>query len=283
MAWGGAWEVVATDTVPSPRWGAATAVEAGRLWLYGGMSAGEPLGDTWALDLSSLSWEPVSTGPGVPGAAVAWDVVKGRLLRSGGEAKTTVWALTPGQGSWKSLGVLPGAVPPPVSGASLTAIPGGMVRLGGTTAGGQPGGAWLLDVTSLAWEELPGSAGAGRTNHAAVWDPLSGVVLVAGGAASTVDAFDPMSGTWATLATLPAAPGDRPPLILDPHSASLLLPAGAQLLAVTLDGGLTAAPPDDALTGAVGAYDQPGRRAVLFGGLGAEATSATRTLSSTCP
>ena len=294
MGWGDAWVDLTTDVAPGPRSMGATAMDPlGRLWVYGGEGPEGPLGDTWMLDLASGAWAAATSSdpPAVTGAAVAWDEAKGRLLRTGGEATAAVWALTPGQGGWKSLGVLPGATPPAVGGATLTMIPGqGIVRLGGRTGGGQSGGAWRLDPTALAWQALPGGDGASLTDHGAQWDPATALVILAGGSAdgapaTAVLSYDPSTGAWATVATLPAPPGDRPPLVLDPYSGAALVPAGPQLLSVALaDGALQTAAADDALTGAAGAYDTAGRRAVLFGGLqtSGEASDATRELQSAC-
>ena len=298
MVWGTEWLPVDAGASPPPRRAAAVAFapESGILWLHGGATgaaeAPEPLADTWSFDPTTNTWAEVggSGPPATGGAALAWHTATGRLLRTGGEATPTLWSLSPGQG-WKSLGVLPGVAPPAVSGATLTPLPdGALVRLGGRTADGAPGGVWRLDPSALTWEELPGgdSTDAARADHAAALDLATGRVLVAGGTtasgdpATTVAAYAVEAGTWSPVATLPLPPGDRPPFALDPYSGLALLPSGdGALQSVSLSDGATSAAPNTDPDGATAVYDATARRALLV--RPSEDGTALEELPSICP
>jgi len=78
----------ASGPQPAPRGGHSLTYDAAhrRAWLFGGTTSGPDLGDTWALDPATATWQPVAGGGPAPrsGAVLAHDTAAGRLVLHGG-------------------------------------------------------------------------------------------------------------------------------------------------------------------------------------------------------
>src|SRR5690606_4048695 len=74
-----------------PRQQAAIAFGGGALWVHGGYSVpgAQPLGDSWMLNLATLSWSQLPAAPLTPRSAVVSAFGDGRFYVWGGRDGTT--------------------------------------------------------------------------------------------------------------------------------------------------------------------------------------------------
>jgi len=178
---GEAWSKVPTSGgKPPPRSNTAMVVSrhAAELVAFGGNSdttgfAFEPLGDTWALDLTSGAWRAIATGGTRPPArlfhAMAIDDDAGVVyLFSGGDANAftgpflkDLWALDLGSETWRRL--TPGGDAPRGRinhGMTFDAVSHRLLVFGGHDDGpvGNQNDVYALDVTvdPPSWSKLPG-------------------------------------------------------------------------------------------------------------------------------
>jgi len=219
------WTVAAPDSIA--RFEANGVVIDGELWALGGFTSAA-LDVTRRVDIydpTSDSWRP---GPDLPGAETHFAVVTfaGDVIVSGGftgpftggrrpPTTNAVWRWSPGAGAW-SMGP-----PLPAAGAAFSwALLGTELHLaGGLAADGNSDSAAhvIWDLAGAApWTTaapLPvarnhgGGAATGGLFYAIAgrhgWNESSGDV-------ADVDAFDPVSGSWASRAQIPTARSEIP-------------------------------------------------------------------------
>jgi hypothetical protein len=139
--------------------------EAGeRAILFGGRRDGEPLSDTWALDLASMSWSALDTPDGLHpparyGAAAAMDEAGRRLFVAGGAPRPglpldDIWVLDLETDTWELLDPGDGPRPAPREGLSGDLEAGGLLYL--THGLGRTGclsDTWVLNLRTGTWQD----------------------------------------------------------------------------------------------------------------------------------
>jgi Peptidase family C25/Galactose oxidase, central domain len=187
---------------PSARSSHAAAYDPDRqrLILFGGVSKGQLLADTWALDLapSAETWQILSPSGGPPparaGHTVVADTANGRMILFAGAGSggllADLWALdlTSGAEAWSL--ITPGGTLPPAR-RSHTAVYDGvrqrMLLFGGVGQGAFLDDLWALDLIpgAEAWQQLTPpysrSQSAGRAWHTAILDAPHDRLVIIGG------------------------------------------------------------------------------------------------------
>jgi hypothetical protein len=191
-----AWtEVSPAGPRPAPRQGAGAALdtEAGRLYVTHGLTTQGYLDDTWALDLTSATWEDLSPPSGRPPKRcflrTVWDASSGRLLLFGGESGEKpvlgdLWAFDPVSRVWEELP--PGAnSPPPRSQFGAVYVPDRewMLIFGGAAEEGNLRDLRFYVFPAKGWGSISpygGQPGA-RRSHDMAFVPHRLSVIVFGG------------------------------------------------------------------------------------------------------
>lgn len=228
------WERVAPAGGPTMRGRSSVAHDSmrNRMLVFGGL-AGDPfsgaprLGDIWAFDLDTDTWEEiVASGSGPTPrseAAIGYDAARDRLIVSGGDAGGLVgtndlFALDLATSTWSALDGTTG--PSPRYDAGYVVFEGKLYIVGGAEDGGFDGSVdyfndiWALDLATDTWTEVvphnaPGSPN-GRFGWSAFIDSAGRRIIVFGGHDPTdlgnsndVWAFDLDDATWVNV-----RPGD---------------------------------------------------------------------------
>ena len=216
--------------------------EAGRVYLFGGRSAGIPLNDLWEFNVDEPAWTQVEPGgPSPParfGHNAVFDPRDRRMLVFGGQAGEAffndLWAFTSEGNAWAEI-TPAGPRPGPRQGACavLDTEAGRLYVTHGLTTEGYLDDTWALDLTSATWEDLSPSAGRPpkRCFSRAVWDSPSGRLLLYAGETSDKPflgdlwAFDPVSRAWEEL-----PPGAHSPPLRSQYGAVGLPDRGWMLI-----------------------------------------------------
>jgi N-acetylneuraminic acid mutarotase len=187
----------------------------GQVYLFGGRSAGTPLGDLWTFNVDDPAWTQVQTEGPSPGARfghrAVFDPAGGRILVLGGQVAETflddLWAFTSRDNTWSRIAVV--GTPPARQGAGV-ALDTDSGRLYVTHGVGNQGyldDTWVLDLASATWEEISAPAGgpSKRGLLRAVWYPSGERLMIFGGESSEQPllgdlwSFDPTSRSWEEL------------------------------------------------------------------------------------
>jgi hypothetical protein len=191
-----AWtEITPAGPAPAPRQGAGAALdaEAGRLYVTHGLTAQGYLDDTWALDLTSATWEDISPPTGRPPKRcflrAIWDPPSGQLLLFGGESDENpflgdIWAFDPVSRAWEALP--PGdRSPPPRSqyGAALVPDRGWIFVFGGAGEGGNLRDLWFYVPSVRGWgyTTIYGKDPGGHRGHDMAFVPHRLSIVLFGG------------------------------------------------------------------------------------------------------
>jgi hypothetical protein len=214
----------------------------GRLYLFGGSSAGTPLNDLWALNPDEPAWTQVQPGAPLPparfGHNAVFDSQERRMLIFGGQAGgaffNDLWAFTSQDNAWTVItpgGPLP--APRQGAGAVLDTEAGRLYVTHGLATQGYLDDTWALDLTSATWEDIspPSGRPPKRCFPRAAWDPPSGRLLLFAGENSEQPflgdlwAFDPVSRVWEEL-----PPGRRTPPPRSQYGAAYVPDRGWMLI-----------------------------------------------------
>ena len=190
---------------PQPHYGHAMAYDTGRrkCVVFGGGTTVGVLDETWEWDGAAGTWELRTVvgarPPALSAHAMTYDAARGVAVLFGGydnrvaDPAAQVWEWDGAAGTWtnRTPVSLPASWPPARDAASLVydANRQRSVLFGGfnNAPGGFFADVWEWDGRTGTWlGRLAGPAGtalpAARLNHAAVYDPLRGTMLVFGGA-----------------------------------------------------------------------------------------------------
>ena len=241
-------------SLPTARSSHTAVYDAGgqRMILFAGVSKGQFLADTWALDLTpgAETWQALSPSGGPPparaGHTAVYDAANGRMILfagvGSGSLLADLWALDLASGAEAWSLITPGGAPPPAR-RSHTAVYDGvrlrMLLFGGVGQGAFLDDLWALDLTlgAEAWQLLTppynrsnDSSRSGRSNdfsrsqsggrawHTAILDSLHDRLVIIGGF-GPLQAIQQWALTLDPLGWEPLLPGD-PEL---PSDASLSL------------------------------------------------------------
>lgn len=218
----GSWQRLDTTNAPPARRDAALGYDPARhrLILFGGRSATETFFDTWALDLTTLAWQPLATGdvprPRARHSMVSGvDTVRNRFLITTGQKDSLllndIWSFDLTTDTWSEIAAQ-GAIPDIRYGSA-----GGISTEGdslflshGFTNEGRYDDTRRFDLATNTWHDVtPGSTRPlPRCLHAATLTQENDMVLF-GGCASGFGPcplndtwfFEQATGSWSEIAT----------------------------------------------------------------------------------
>ncbi len=188
---------------PEVRYGAAGAYDRGgnRLFISHGFTSQGRFDDTWILDLATESWSKLSTEGRVPVkrclTRAFWDPAGRRILLFGGQTDGNpylgdFWSLDVGRGVWmqERQAALPSARN--LYGASFDEARRRWYVVGGATAKGPAGDAWVYDAAREAWSVIKGIGSKPSARSALDVAVAGGRLYLFGGNDGTRDLDD----TW---------------------------------------------------------------------------------------
>jgi len=177
--------------------------DTGEVILFGGVSDAGLHGDTWAYDPATQTWTELSPEGPVPSArsghALAYDAYTGRVILFGGydgSLLSDTWAYDRAANTWTKLDP-PGPVPSARGNHRMVYDPasGLVVLFGGYDGSVDLYDTWAYDPGQNAWTDLdPIGPPPAREEHAMVYDPDSGRVIVFGGLDQPADVD--LNDTW---------------------------------------------------------------------------------------
>jgi len=234
------WRQLATTNAPSTRVNPAAVVDAvrDRMIVFGGRTGlTTSLDEAWALDLSTLAWSRLPSGPSArqrphfaTDGARAWFY--------GGESFTSVqgdlWQFDFATNTWS---LLPNAgdAPSARTCGAMAFIDGGLVVNGGHDVAFVRDGTWRYDLVAQAWSRVETEGGTAAGAHwAYAVDPKCGKLYLAGG--DHFDNYDtaltdvlslrgPSRFSKVAVSVLPDA-HDHASLVLDSARSNLILYGG---------------------------------------------------------
>jgi Galactose oxidase, central domain len=300
-------QIVAANAGPSVRYDHSAVLDPLRqqLVIFGGRDK-DTLGDTWIFDLATRIWREVkAAGPLARfGHGALYDAVHRRMLIVMGQGASffnDVWAFDLDQETWTELKAndRSAAAPRPRYGQSAALDAGGRVLIShGFSDQGRFDDTWAFDVASARWVNLTPASGPKplkRCLHELIYDAVADRLLLFGGCSSGFGpcpqgdlwAFDLKTSAWTELRPSGAAPAAR-------SNAALVYEAATQTLFLfggkTEDGAsadvwsydlgrnmwmqLEQGGGPGARSSQATSYDPQTRRALIFGGLTADGSSA---------
>jgi len=158
-------QLAPAGTLPPSRRDHSLVADGERLYLFGGRSGGEPLGDVWVYDMAGNDWAEINA-PG-PAARFGHNGVwapghrpeDGRMLVFGGQAAdgtffNDAWVYDPATNTWEQVAA-DGPAPPPRYGAAAAVVFGGELwATHGFTSSGRFDDTWSLSyLAPQAWSE----------------------------------------------------------------------------------------------------------------------------------
>jgi hypothetical protein len=222
---GGVWVNLTSQLVAAPpaRSGASMVYDArdGYLLLFGGTGTSGALDDSWRF--VGGTWSPLAVSGSVPSArsdaAATYDTTDGSVLIFGGLSASgtplgDTWSYA--NGLWSDLSASLSVSPPARSGAGFVSdsTDGFSLLFGGTGACGSPcGDTWTYVADH--WTNRTGTTGtapSARTDPTMSDDPGRGLVVLYGGANTTVlgDTWTFVHGSWTDISgNLSATPAAR--------------------------------------------------------------------------
>ncbi len=189
-----AWSEVASAGAPEARSAHAMVYmgDAETAILFGGAGETGRFADTWAFAPGSGSWTALEPTGSVPSArsghALAYDHIAGAVVLFGGYDGSALlndtWAYDPAAETWTELS--PSGDVPSARGNHRMVFDAGAGRVllfGGFDGNTELDDAWAYDIAANTWTEVQvtGNTPAGREEHALVYDPQAGRVLLFGG------------------------------------------------------------------------------------------------------
>jgi N-acetylneuraminic acid mutarotase len=178
--------------------------DGGTVILFGGVGDAGRFDDTWAYDPNANTWtdlNPIGILPSArSGHAIVYEPLSGRVILFGGYDGSLLlndtWAYEPAANTWTALDPA-GDVPSPRGNHRMVYDSGlgRVILFGGYDGNTELGDTWAYDPVANTWSELhpTGSVPAGREEHAMVYDPTGGRVVLFGG----FDATDAdLNDTW---------------------------------------------------------------------------------------
>jgi N-acetylneuraminic acid mutarotase len=202
-----AWSEVAGAGAPEARSAHAMVYldDAEAVLLFGGVGESGRFADTWAFTPGSGTWTALEPAGSVPSArsghAVAYDSVAGAVILfggyDGGGLLNDTWAYDPTANTWSELS--PSGDVPSARGNHRMVFDAGAGRVllfGGFDGNTELDDTWAYDTASNTWNEVQveGNTPVGREEHALVYDPHAGRVLLFGG---FDDADTDLNDLWA--------------------------------------------------------------------------------------
>lgn len=184
-------ELQGDESIPSPRYGAASALDpSGRLLVSHGFTDAGRFDDTWAFSLDDEAWDELSPQVERPLERClvrgVWDSKAERFLMFGGQATGTpflgdLWELR--EGMWRGLSAELKPSPRNFYAMVFDDDAGQAVLFGGNTQDGPANDLWLFDSASDIWsQQSPAGEGPSpRFGHDAVWLAASRSLFVFGG------------------------------------------------------------------------------------------------------
>ena len=166
--------------------------DAGRVLMFGGVGDAGRFGDTWTYDTASGLWSQVAAEGASPsvrsGHAMVYVPDEKMTLLFGGYDGTKflndTWAYDSQASTWTELSPV-GAVPSARGNHRMVYDPenGVVVLFGGNDGSAELADVWTYDLAMNTWQRLdtPGDVPPGREEHALVYDPSTGGVLLFGG------------------------------------------------------------------------------------------------------
>ena len=244
------WSEVECGPGPSGRFNHMMVYVPGRhqLFLFGGFSASDRIGDTWIYDIEANEWtqlRPQDSPSPRSDAAIAYDEANGVVILHDGYCRDDshpqdTWVYDFGENDWILMD--PEESPKPQYGHHMIYDPlnqrvvmyGGHWSYAGTSQHGYSDGVWTYDYLSDTWTKVdPATSLPSRYWHTLAYDEDRGAMVVFGGSGER-DAvlddtwlYDLSTNTWERLYT-----DERPPerensaLVYDPVHDSLILFGG---------------------------------------------------------
>ena len=178
--------------------------DGGKAILFGGAGDAGRYDDTWAYDPAANSWTdlhpegPVPTGRS--GHSMAYDPISGQVILFGGYDGTLVndtWAYDPLANTWTDLDPA-GSVPSPRGNHRMVydSASGRVILFGGYDGDAELYDSWAYDSAASTWTDLdPVGPPPAREEHAMVYDPAGGRVIIFGGFDHPADRD--LNDTWA--------------------------------------------------------------------------------------
>ena len=194
-------QLAPAGTLPPARRDHSLVTDGERLYLFGGRSGGDAVGDTWVYDLAANEWEELNApGPGARfGHNSVWST-RGRMVvfggQAGGEFLNDTWLFDPADGMWQEIPDFRGA-PSQRYGAAAALDPSGrLVVTHGFTNQGRFDDTWGFALLDNFWTEISpdGARPIERCLVRAVWDAARERLIMFGGQ-TTATPF--LGDTWA--------------------------------------------------------------------------------------
>lgn len=218
----GSWQRLETTNAPRARRDAALGYDPARhrLILFGGRSTTETFFDTWALDLTTLVWQPLATGdvprPRARHSMVSGvDTIRNRFLITTGQKDSLllndIWSFDLTTDTWSEIPAQ-GAIPDIRYGSAggISAEGDSLFLSHGFTNEGRYDDTRRFDLATNTWHDVtPGSTRPlPRCLHAATLTQGNDMVLF-GGCASGFGPcplndtwlFEQATGSWSEIAT----------------------------------------------------------------------------------
>jgi hypothetical protein len=155
------WEKLTTTNTPFQRWGSAGVIDVARdrLVVVDGSSTTAATNEVWALDLATLTWSPLPTGPSprvdhaaATDGASAWFAGGDPLNRPFVDVLGDLWHLDLVSNTWEQLP--PGPTPPvPRGNSGLAQIGDDLVYIGGHDQNQVFADGWLYNLPGRMWRQ----------------------------------------------------------------------------------------------------------------------------------
>jgi hypothetical protein len=299
--------VIATNASPPARYDHSAVFDPVRrqLVIFGGRD-GEMFGDTWIFDRATRMWRAVDGAGPAPrfGHGAVYDAAHRRMLIVMGQGAgffNDVWAFDLDRETWTELKAneRSAEAPRPRYGQSAALDSQGRVLIShGFSDQGRFDDTWAFDVAAARWVNLTPTSGAKplkRCLHALIYESAADRMILYGGCSSGFGpcpqgdlwAFDLKTATWSELTPRGAAPTPRSDVSLAYAAANQTLflfggkaeaGASAETWSYDLDGNvwMLLERPDgpSARSSQATSYDAQTRRALMFGGLTTDGSSA---------
>jgi fibronectin type 3 domain-containing protein len=210
-----AWTAPLPTPRPSPRVGPAMAYdsESDRTVLVGGLgSDGDPLDDTWSLNVDGATWTNLTSGtrpPAGDGAAMAYharsDLVI--LYRSG-----QTWSYDYDTNTWTDLAPLASPTTETYHGMAYDFESNRTLLFGGSATGpGDLDETWAYDLENNTWTSLnPLNHPAALSAHSMVYDAQSDRIILFGGSRTAGPSDETWSYDYDTNTWTDLTPTSRP-------------------------------------------------------------------------
>jgi N-acetylneuraminic acid mutarotase len=178
--------------------------DGGKVILFGGAGDAGRYDDTWVYDPAAKSWTDLRPEGSVPSGRSAHSMVyapsSGQVILFGGYDEgllNDTWAYDPTDNTWTDLDPA-GGVPSPRGNHRMVydSASGQVILFGGYDGNAELYDTWAYDPATNTWTDLdPIDPPPAREEHAMVYDPASGRVIIFGGLDHPADRD--LDDTWA--------------------------------------------------------------------------------------